>query len=325
MLNVELSIRREDDTMPILDKVKEKLAHRSNYGSMRGTNAIEYIVIHYTANDGDRSWNNANYFTTSLQPYPSSAHYFVDDNEVWRSVPDNYVAYSVGSKTVDTSKGGGKFYKKCTNFNSISIEMCDTNKNGIYDVTERTVQNTLELTRELMKKYNVPLSKVIRHFDVTGKECPKYWIKDSEWERNFKSKLITKDEWHKDNGKWWYRYADGTYPTSEWKEIDNVWYYFDKEGYLVTDKFIKADDYETSKKLYYLNLDGSWDKKTYRWKNDDKGWWIAEIGSNWYPSDEWWQVEDTWYYFNKQGYMVTGTVTIGDKTFHFDENGGLIQ
>lgn len=323
MLREELNTNQEGDDMTI----KEKLAHRSNYGSMRGTNVIEWIVIHYTGNDGDKSWNNANYFQTPLpEKNKASAHYFVDDTEIWRSVPDNYAAYSVGSKTgPDKSKGGGKYYNKCTNFNSINIEMCDTNRNGTYDVTERTVANTLELTRELMNKYGIPLDHVIRHFDVTGKECPKYWIKDSEWERCFKSKIITKDEWHKDDKGWWYRLADGTFPAKEWKQIDGIWYHFNSEGYLESDKFVKADDYDTSKKLYYLNLDGSWDGKTYRWKKDDKGWWIAEIGNGWYPHDEWWKVENDWYYFNKQGYMVTGTETIGDKVFYFDENGKWLQ
>ena len=42
--------------------------------------------------------------------------------------------------------------------------------------------------------------------------------------------------WQKTDGRWWYRYTDGSYPVSEWKEIDGYWYYFDDEGYIVTDK-----------------------------------------------------------------------------------------
>ena len=169
--------------------IQQKLAHKSNYGGARPLSQIKYIVIHYTANDGDKAWNNANYFQGANRK--ASAHYFVDDNNVYQSVLDNYTAWSVGgSKYADCSKtGGGKLYGKCTNANSISIELCDTNKNGTVYPTTATIKLAIELTKQLMSKYNIPVDRVIRHFDVNGKHCPAYWMDNSKWEKEFHGKL----------------------------------------------------------------------------------------------------------------------------------------
>ena len=174
-------------------KLKKKYANKSNYGAKRSTSNIKYIVIHYTANDGDTDEANANYFASRI--IKASAHYFVDDDSVTQSVPDNYVAWSVGGSKYNNCKttGGGKYYTKCTNSNSISIELCDTKKDGKIYPTKKTIDNAIELTRKLMKQYNIPSTNVIRHFDVTGKTCPVYWCGTSEknqlWKTEFHNKL----------------------------------------------------------------------------------------------------------------------------------------
>ena len=110
------------------------LANRINYGSKRNTNNIKWLVIHYTANDGDSAKGNGNYFKNNKPK--ASAHYFVDDNVIVNSVPDNYTAYAVGGKKYNNN--GGKYYGVCTNSNSISIELCDTERNGKSDLSEKT-------------------------------------------------------------------------------------------------------------------------------------------------------------------------------------------
>lgn len=161
--------------------LKINYADKSNYGSYRNTSKIKYIVWHYTANDGDSDESNAKYF--KRKNLNASAHYFVDDDSVTISVPDTYVAWSVGGSRYSNYKttGGAKYYKICTNTNSISIELCDTVKDGVYNVSEKTLNNAIELTRELMKKYNIPIENVIRHFDVTGKSCPAYYVNNTKW------------------------------------------------------------------------------------------------------------------------------------------------
>lgn len=160
--------------------IYEKFADNRNYGAKRSTSSIKWIVMHYTANDGDTDTGNANYFATGYRG--ASAHYFVDDDSITRSVPDNYVAWSVGGAKWDDcwKTGGGKYYGQCTNSNSISIEMCDTIRDGKIDVTDKTLINAANLCRSLMYKYNIDINHVICHFDVNGKHCPDFnngaWI-----------------------------------------------------------------------------------------------------------------------------------------------------
>lgn len=172
---------------------KKKISKKANYGGIRSVDAIKYIVLHYTANDGDTDEGNGNYFANNI--VKASAHYFVDDDSVTQSVPDNYVAWSVGgSKYANCSTtGGGKLHGKCTNTNSISIELCDDVKNGVIYPSAKTIENALILTKELMKKYGIPKSNVIRHFDVVGKACPAYWCgnatNEAKWKSEFWNKL----------------------------------------------------------------------------------------------------------------------------------------
>ncbi|MCI5935994.1 MAG: N-acetylmuramoyl-L-alanine amidase [Lachnospiraceae bacterium] len=171
-------------------KMKKHLAHRINYGSNRKTSEIKYIVIHYTAGDGDSDEGNTNYFAKPLER-KASAHYFVDDDSITQSVPDDYVAYSVGgSKYTDCAKtGGGKLYQIATNRNTLNIEMCDSIKDGTIKAQEATIINTIKFVRKKMKQYNIDIDHVIRHFDVNGKHCPAYLMNEDDW-RIFKDRII---------------------------------------------------------------------------------------------------------------------------------------
>ena len=171
--------------------LKEQLANSGNYGGSRAASQIKYLIFHYTGNDGDKAANNAAYFQQNI--VKASAHYFVDDTTVWRSVPDLKVAWAVGgSKYPNADKtGGGTMHGIITNTNSISIEMCDTIRNGVYQASEATLANAAALGRELMAKYGIPLERVYRHFDVTGKHCPSYLVNAQKW-AEFKKRLEVK-------------------------------------------------------------------------------------------------------------------------------------
>lgn len=165
--------------------LKTNLANRNNYGGSRNTSTIKYIVIHYTANDGDTDENNGIYFKNNI--VKASAHYFVDDDSVTQSVPDNYIAWHCGANTYK--------HPTCRNSNSIGIEICDDVKNGTIYPSAKTIANVLELVVYLMHKYSIPKSNVIRHYDVTGKLCPEYWsgtaAKDEKWKTEFWNKIGT--------------------------------------------------------------------------------------------------------------------------------------
>ncbi len=152
-------------------KFKTRTAKSVSYGSKRSTNAIKYIVLHYTGGAKDTAKNNVDFFATG-NTRSAGAHYFIDDGGiVWKSVPVNRVAWAVGG-FYTSSNGAAKYYRACTNSNSLSIEMAGV-ANG---VPEKTYQTAVELTKFLMKKYNIPQSNIIRHWDTNGKQCPEPWI-----------------------------------------------------------------------------------------------------------------------------------------------------
>lgn len=158
-------------------------AHSSNY--QRGRSAtIQWIVVHYTANDGDTDAGNASYFARTPN-LSASAHYFVDEDSVTQSVRDTDTAWHCGAST---------YYNACRNANSIGVEMCSDIVGGKYVITEQTVARTVELVRMLMQKYNIPVSRVCRHYDVTHKECPEPWVRNPQLWEDFKKRLTQKED-----------------------------------------------------------------------------------------------------------------------------------
>ena len=176
--------------------IRKYPANAGNVGGTRAASGIRYIVIHYTGNDGDTAMNNAKYYASNV--VKTSAHYFVDANEIVQSVDDLRIAWAVGGKKYPScpQTGGGTLYNICRNTNSIGIELCDAKRDGTYAPAPETVKAALELTRELMAKYNIPQKNVIRHFDVTGKLCPAYWAgreNAAKWKAEFWDKLAEPD------------------------------------------------------------------------------------------------------------------------------------
>lgn len=164
--------------------IRIELANRVNYGGKRMA-PVEWIVMHYTANDGDSSAANASYFQRPLDPV-ASAHYFVDDREIVQSVPEDYVAYHCGAKQY--------FHPTCRNANSIGVELCDTVRNGTVMATERTLDNAAQLVSRLLKKYGLGTERVITHYDVTHKLCPAYWVQDRSGFEKFLNRVQEVEE-----------------------------------------------------------------------------------------------------------------------------------
>lgn len=147
-------------------KINERIAKSISFGNKRDLSDVKYIVIHYTGNKGDTAKNNADYFATS-NTRQAGAHFFVDkQGEVWKSISMNRIAFAVGGK-YSLTNGAGTYYGKCTNANSISIELCDC--------LEDTSWEQMKATRQLVKyiQGKCPNAKtIIRHWDVNGKQCP---------------------------------------------------------------------------------------------------------------------------------------------------------
>lgn len=145
----------------------------------------KYIVLHYTANNGDTALNNAKYFYDTYRG--ASAHYFVDENEIVQVVSDKNVAWHCGSTSY--------VHSECRNTNSIGIEMCSRQySDGTYYIKDEVRERSLELVHYLMDKYDIPLTNVIRHYDVTGKICPAPFVNDLSLWNDFKSRLVLVEE-----------------------------------------------------------------------------------------------------------------------------------
>lgn len=166
-------------------KFKILRANKNSYGALRNRKKIEYIVIHYTGNNGDTAQANAEYFkhTNTRQ---AGAHWFVDQKgHIYRSVPMTRIAWAVGG-LFSQSGGAGKYYLKCMNSNSVSIELCD---NLTKDPSPVQIARTRELVSYIQSK--CPNAKtIIRHWDVNGKHCPARMVgKDNELWREFRRKI----------------------------------------------------------------------------------------------------------------------------------------
>lgn len=134
----------------------------ANYGGLRAKK-VKYIVVHYTAGNGDTARDNGIYFQRN--EVGASAHWFVDETTAVASVPEQFIAWHCG--------GAAYVHLECRNSNSIGVELCSRRDvDGEYYFLPETVDNAVELIRELMEKYNVPPERVIRHYDVTNKICP---------------------------------------------------------------------------------------------------------------------------------------------------------
>lgn len=166
-------------------KINFKQCNRSNF--MGGRSApILWLTLHFTSGDGDTAKNNADYFAREGD-LRASAHYFVDTNGIWQSVKDSDTAWHCGVER------GGSYYNGCRNANSIGIEMCSVKRNGMYVIPDATMKNAAELARTLMCKYNIPISRVCRHYDVTHKQCPEPWVRNPQLWQKFKTMLTEKE------------------------------------------------------------------------------------------------------------------------------------
>lgn len=130
---------------------------------------IKGIVIHYTANPGSTAQNNRDYFQGLKDSHETkvSSHFVVGiQGEIVQCIPSTEIAYASNSRNSDT----------------LSIECCHEDESGKF--TEETYISLVRLTGWLCWRYNLTSQDVIRHYDVTEKICPKYYVDyPEEWEK----------------------------------------------------------------------------------------------------------------------------------------------
>ena len=156
----------------------------SNFRAGR-TQPVRYIVMHYTANNGDTAKNNCDYYhrVGGLQ---ASAHYFCDEHGAMQSVREGDTAWHCGARAY--------WHPECRNGNSIGIEMCSRKRaDGSYYILPEAVANTATLAKDIMQRYGIDTEHVVRHYDVTGKRCPMPWVDDPAQWTEFKDMLVPKN------------------------------------------------------------------------------------------------------------------------------------
>ena len=171
----------------------------SNYRAGR-TQPVRYIVMHYTANNGDTAKNNCDYYhrVGGLQ---ASAHYFCDEHGAMQSVRECDTAWHCGARAY--------WHPECRNGNSIGIEMCSRKRaDGSYYILPETVANAAALAREIMQRYGIDTEHVLRHYDVTGKRCPMPWVDDPAQWTAFKEMLKQNDNDEEDENMVKYKTID---------------------------------------------------------------------------------------------------------------------
>lgn len=143
---------------------------------------IKYLSIHFTAGSNSKPGKALTMYNT-FTTRSASADFVVDDKDIVQFNPDlsNYYCWAVGDAKKKTR--GGALNRKAVNKNTLSIEICSTcvpsttlavntpNHTG-WSFTEAALNNAAKLAKYLIKKYNIPLENVVRHYDITGKVCP---------------------------------------------------------------------------------------------------------------------------------------------------------
>lgn len=135
------------------------------------TGKITGIVIHYTANPGATARGNRDYFEGLKDSHvtKASSNFVVGlEGEIIQCVPTWEVAYASNDRNMDT----------------VSIECCHPDESGKFN--EKTYRSMVQLTAWLCMKFDLDENAVIRHYDVTGKNCPKYFVENEEAWKTFK-------------------------------------------------------------------------------------------------------------------------------------------
>ena len=167
-------VEREDDLMKLPRPEMEVELLTENPYSRPGTQTekIKNIVIHYTANPGTSAMQNRNYFEglKDSKKTRASSHFIVGlEGEIVQCVPTWEVAYASNDRNNDT----------------VSIETCHKKSDGSY--TKETYESMVDLTAWLCEKFQLTEEDVIRHYDITGKNCPKYFVENENAWLEFKA------------------------------------------------------------------------------------------------------------------------------------------
>jgi len=158
-------------------KVKEMYLTPNEYSRPQDQlKKVKGVVVHYTANPGSSASANRDYFESLKDTHTTSAssHFIVGLNgEVVQCIPLDEIAYASNKRNKDT----------------ISIECCHPDENGEFN--DKTYDSLVKLVAWICGEYNLKRSDIIRHYDVTGKNCPKYYVEHEDLWKQFKEDVFS--------------------------------------------------------------------------------------------------------------------------------------
>ena len=157
--------------------IQTKLIQKNKYSRPGiALRKVKGVVVHYTANPGTTAEQNRSYFESLAETGEThaSSHFIIGiSGEIIQCIPCNEISYASNDRNSDT----------------ISVECCIPDESGKF--TDETYQSLVELVAWLMGRYELTADDVIRHYDVTGKDCPKYFVENSNAWSDFKTDLLT--------------------------------------------------------------------------------------------------------------------------------------
>ena len=169
----EITVEKYIDQQPELDV--ELLTINEYSRPAMALEQVNGIVIHYTANPGTTAIQNRSYFENLAETHETkaSSHFVIGlEGEIVQCIPCNEISYASNDR----------------NFDTISIECCIEDETGKFN--GNTYNSLIKLTTWLMGRYDLSSEDVIRHYDVTGKNCPKYYVEHEEAWDEFKDDLL---------------------------------------------------------------------------------------------------------------------------------------
>ncbi|SHO52106.1 peptidoglycan recognition protein family protein [Anaerocolumna xylanovorans] len=137
---------------------------------------VKGIVIHYTANPGTSAEANRNYFENlkSQRETSASSHFIIGlEGEILQCIPLDEISFASNDRNVDT----------------ISIECCHPDATGKFN--EKTYASLVALSAWLCSKYRLDEKDILRHYDITGKLCPLYYVKHEDAWNTLKENIFT--------------------------------------------------------------------------------------------------------------------------------------
>lgn len=231
------------------------------------------VACHYVGNPGTSAQANRDYFESLriTRATKASCHYIIGlSGEIIQLIPEEEVSWCTNQ----------------ANSYTISIEACHPDATGKF--TDATYQSYVALAADICKRWGLDpqAGGLIRHHDVTGKICPKYWVEHPDAWEQFKEDVAEtmaplKSGWYQEDGGWRFYLGDtGQCVRNAWYQDAGKWYWFRGDGLMVQDVW-----YSYQGSWYYLGPDGA-----------------MCTGLQ--------DVNGKWYYLDQEGRMATDPVTL---------------